>query len=241
MPTQALIFAASDSTPWQSVSPLLEMLGASVLIYLTAKVTAISKRIRDAAGKHRPIEAVHHDDLEISVILDRAMSRLGAKRVYLSQYHNGDYYDSGSAIQRVSRTHERVRPGVAYQQEQVRGILTSSLPEETTLILKDGPSWTPVNALKESKFRWLCDGGGTVSVARCAVRGATVVFACPTADVANFNVDNISLLTGGTCVIPRSRADFDGDAEPPGLASLCDDARRIGQILASAAGEKSRP
>jgi len=33
----------------------------------------------------------------------------------------------------------------------------------------------------------------------------------PTADVANFNVDNISLLAGGTCVVPRSRADFDGD------------------------------
>jgi archaellum component FlaG (FlaF/FlaG flagellin family) len=32
-----------------------------------------------------------------------------------------------------------------------------------------------------------------------------------TANVASFSVDNISLLVGGTCVTPRSRADFDGD------------------------------
>ena len=42
----------------------------------------------------------------------------------------------------------------------------------------------------------------------------TILFAYhgPTANVANFNVDNISLLAGGMCVTPpRSRADFDGD------------------------------
>src|SRR5206468_2852945 len=41
----------------------------------------------------------------------------------------------------------------------------------------------------------------------------TILFAYhgPTANVANFNVDNISLLAGGNCVTARSRADFDGD------------------------------
>jgi hypothetical protein len=156
--------------------------------------------------KPKPIEETLRSDVEITLILERTRLALGAQRVFLAKYHNGDHFDDSSEIRRKSRTHEVVADGVAYQTEEYKGVLTSSIPDETAIVLQEGPSFVRVEDLKPGKFRWLNERGGTISIARCAIRR-------------------------GKNVIGFVGADFWSENEPPNMDLLCDAANDIGQIL----------
>jgi len=184
-----------------------EVFGPVVLGLATYVAAQLTRAIRKRQIPQKPIDATHKDDVEITLILESARLRLNAQRVYLSQFHNGDHYLSDSDILRKSRTHERARPGCSYQAEAFRGVLISTLAEEMALVLAEGPSYTLVKDLPESKYRWLCEQGGAVAVARCAVRK-------------------------GKKIVGFLGADFDTDVKPPDIESLCRDAYQIGNLLA---------
>lgn len=183
-------------------------IGAATYV-ITAATGWLQQKTQKDPRPHVPLQVGHRGDIEIHVVLDRLRYELDAQRVYLSKYHNGDRYIDGSDIIRKSRTHERVRPGVSYQTEDYRGVLVSSLAEETMLVIEEGPTFTWVRNISESKFRWLCEVGGVVAVARCAV------------------LSKDGSITGFVGV------DFDGDIKekPANIERLCEAAHQIAVIL----------
>lgn len=165
-------------------------------------------RFRRRALKHTRIEKSQGLDIEINVRLDRAMNALGAQRVYLAKYHNGDHYIDGSEIIKISRSHERVRPGVSYQADQFQGRLVSTIVEEVDLVIEAGPSWKKVEDIPEGRFRWLCEQGGVAAIARCKV----IVY------------DRIIGYVG---------ADFGNALKPANIDALCGIAHEIAGLLNS--------
>lgn len=158
--------------------------------------------------RHMPIITGHRADIEISLILDRLLYELpGAIRVYLTQYHNGDHFHTELEVMRKSRTHERVKPGIAFQSDMFQGVLVSTMPEETKVVLAAGPGFTAVTDMRGSRFAWLCEQGGVKAIARAAIR----------------NKNNM--------VVGFVGADFDMDKSPANINDLASAAYRIGQIL----------
>jgi hypothetical protein len=144
---------------------------------------------------------------EITAMLAVVQSKIGAKRVHLSKFHNGEKFVDGSEIIRFSRTHEWARPGSPYQMEIFQGMLLSSVPNEMKLVMAPGASFTVVSDLPECKFRWLCEGDATAAVARCSI------FA-------------------GTHPVAFVGADFDTVEPPENMAELVKLARDIGIKIA---------
>lgn len=165
-------------------------------------------RIRHRALKHPRIEKTQTLDIEVNVRLNGARELLGAQRVYFAKYHNGDHYIDGSEIIKISRSHERVRPGTSYQADQFQGRLVSTIVEEVALVIEAGPSWRLVSDVPEGRFRWICEQGGVVAVARCKV----VVY---------------------NRIIGYVGADFDTPLKPEAIDALCSVAHEIAGLLNS--------
>lgn len=186
------------------------------LAYVCAEWVKWNKKRRTLAKKAAPpLDDLTVADNTIVDLLERVGRDLSAQRVYYSRIHNGDTYDPedpdkpGASIWRKTRTHEWVRAGVAYQSEEFRGMVISSIPEEMELVRVDGPAWTRVADVRPSKFRWLMERGGVKSVARCAVHKT------PRRIVGFVGAD----------------WDVDMDCAPAGVVRLCECAAVIAQIL----------
>lgn len=116
------------------------------------------------------IEATSAQAKQYKVALSELLKHTGAIRAYFAKFHNGDYFEDGSSIQRVSRVAEEVRQGISYESERFRGVLISTVNEETDLIVAEGPSFFVVSDMHPCNFRWQCMQGGVRAGARCAVR-----------------------------------------------------------------------
>lgn len=127
---------------------------------------------------HLSLETVNKKDIEINILLDRAKVQFSAQRAYLAMFHNGDEFVDGSEIIRYSRTHERAERGTTYTVKNFASVLTTSMPEEMSLILEPGAGWREVDDLPDSRFKELCVEDGVLAVARTAIyhRGKIVGF-----------------------------------------------------------------
>lgn len=189
----------------------LSLLLIALITYATAMAANWvneKKKARTKSAKLRKLALAYNQDIEIDIILDQLVNEVhGAMRAYLARLHNGEEWIGGDEIGKKSRTHERVRDGISYQSALFRSILLSSIPEEVSLVEKQSPTYTEVSALPRGYFRYLCELGGSVAIARAAVR----------------RNDRLIGLVG---------LDFDvKDGEPTNLCMLNEAAIKIGAIL----------
>jgi hypothetical protein len=192
-------------TFWDQLGQALAQTILALAVYVAAQLSGLLQR--DQRSKpHKPLEQSHNEDLQIKLRLERVREHLGADRAYLSQYSNGEKYLSHRDIVKKSRTHEVTRQGFSYQQDQFKGVLVSDIPDETNLVMQDGPSFTLVETLPLGRFRWLCEQGGAKAIARCAIHR-------------------------GKEIVGFVGADFGTDCCPANIDELCKVAYEIGQIL----------
>lgn len=215
-----------------AASELWTQLGNAVGPIIVGLVIAAAAEFRGWWDKRKarstpvspPIEATFEWDVRIHDQLERCRIALdppnGVARAYVSQFHNGEYYDSSNHMQKKTRTHEVVREGLAYQEEQFKGALCSTMVDEMGLVIEDGPAFRLVRDLPKGKFKWLCQRGGVTAVARCAIRNSKRQI------IAFIGVDydwdfNEELAGGG----PRRLC------PPANIDLLCDYAGQIEQLL----------
>lgn len=73
-------------------------------------------------------------DLKIQDILSELRTKINADRVYVCKFHNGDYYFDGSAIKKVSRTHESCQNGISHESILFQAIGISLIPDVIKVI-----------------------------------------------------------------------------------------------------------
>jgi hypothetical protein len=184
-----------------------EIIAPVVLALATFIMAQLSGFLQRKQKPHKPLEHLFRIDAEIKLALERARHELGAMRVYLSQYMDGDKYLSETDVVKKVRTHEVIEPRFSPQQENFRGMLLSDIPEETALVMQEGPSFTLVSSIPYSKFRWLCEQGGAKAIARWAVR--------------NEKKEIVGLIG----------ADFDDVKEPKNISALGEAVFEVEQLL----------
>lgn len=116
-----------------------------------------------------PIHTATEKDARVHGLLGEVRAQLGAMRVYVSKFHNGEEFADGAEIIKLSRTHEVVRQGGSYLSEMWTSILVSSLPDMMKLVLETGASFTNVDTIGYTKFRGLCAIGGVYSVSMVGI------------------------------------------------------------------------
>lgn len=201
------------------------------LIYLAGVLsTNLPKWLKGekALAAHESVGQTFDFNLKMAVATERCLELLGptAMRVYYTKFHNGDYFDDGSPMQKKSRFCEALRPGVAPLPERyASNILVSKAMDEIKLIRESGPSFTAICDLPKAGFRWTCEEFGVQAVARVAVyRGKPYP-------------QNLIGFVG---------ADFDGDnanhpprpPEPEHLVEMQLLSEKIGQLSMNYKGEK---
>lgn len=165
----------ADSVSWynvgQTIAGIITSLIGLIVSWMGIRLHMMVKRLKKGKSDFTlPLDVTHKKDMEITIVLDRALREFNAMRAYLAKFHNGERFTDGSEIIKKSRTNERVRRGIAYQAERFQNMLVASVPEEMKLVLEEGPGWRIVDDLGESKFKWLMETGGVTAVARVAVR-----------------------------------------------------------------------
>lgn len=158
---------------WHNLGQVFGPTISTILIYFFG---AISQTILTWFNKKKPqshesVAETYEFNFKIAVATERCLELMGpnAMRVYYTKFHNGDYFDDGSPIQKKSRVYEALRPGVAPVIDKYSTILVSRIIDEIRLIKEIGPSYTYVSDLPRKTFRYICEQFGVQAVAREAV------------------------------------------------------------------------
>jgi hypothetical protein len=164
---------------------------------------------RTKSKPHTPVIESHSTDLIIRDLLTECRVILGASRVYLHKFSNGDKYIDGSDVIKTSRTHESVDQGVSYEASRFQNMLISTIPDAMEMVIEEGPSFRAVDDLPEGKFKWLCMNCNVIGVARCAIRK-------------------------GDSLVGYIGADFQHAQKPEAIERLCEFGGRINSVLEEA-------
>lgn len=192
--------------------PLTNAITLAVATGITVAISQAIKAWKERAEKRRHRLDLDHDghvDRQIYAVLNRCRDKTGAQRIHVSKLRNGTAYADDSQVWHYDRTHEVDRVGVSNEASKYRDVLTSSVIEEMALVRESGPSLRRVDSLPRGRFKYLCESGGVVWVARAKIQknGGTVAFI---------------------------GADFDTVEEPPNKCeAIVEAAYEIGQILTS--------
>ena len=77
--------------------------------------------------KDNPLDTLARD-IKIQDKLAELRVNIGAERVYISKFHNGEEFFDGTAIKKVSKTHETCKQGVSHEFMSYQNVLTSLIP-----------------------------------------------------------------------------------------------------------------
>jgi len=91
---------------------------AIVLIYIAVELWKYYKNRRLQAKTRMGLMISNKLALEITPILYTALMKLKASRVYILEFHNGEYYSSGRSIQKYSMTYEALYPNFDSMQRE---------------------------------------------------------------------------------------------------------------------------
>jgi hypothetical protein len=113
-------------------------------------------------------------DLSIRDVLAAARSKMDAHRSYVYMFHNGDYYNNGNSILKMSCTHESVAAGISKEGAQAQGILVSTVPEAVLSLVEAGNTpetitITHIHNLQPCYYRSAMEAQGVATVAKCAL------------------------------------------------------------------------
>ena len=131
--------------------------------FIGGVILAIFPRIKakfgDKYGKkftknYNPLDTLARD-IKIQDKLAELRVRIGAERVYISKFHNGEEYFDGTAIKKVSKTHETCMQGVSHEFISCQNILTSLIPGAMEVVSQSKKTNRPI--MKCSKI--LLNGG----------------------------------------------------------------------------------
>jgi hypothetical protein len=111
----------------------------------------------------------HTRDIRVYQCLTELGIHTCAIRAYVSRYINGEQFMDGSDLVKKTRTHEWTN-GVTEQADYFQSILISRIPEETSLVLEAGHSFTLVKDLHESMFKEICKIGRSGAIARASIK-----------------------------------------------------------------------
>jgi len=109
-------------------------IGGVVLAILPKIKDKLSKKYGKEINKHNnPLDTLARD-IKIQDKLAELRVKIGATRVYISKFHNGEEYFDGTAIKKVSKTHETCERGVSHEFMSYQNVLTSLIPEAMEVI-----------------------------------------------------------------------------------------------------------
>jgi hypothetical protein len=100
--------------------------GSIIVLYGHIK-SNIKKRKRD------PLYCLN-DDILIQDALTELRVKLGADRVYITRFHNGGEYFDGTAIKKISRTHESCKRGCSHELLGFQNVPTSLVTEIISML-----------------------------------------------------------------------------------------------------------
>src|SRR6185312_644520 len=121
-------------------------------------------------SSHDSVEMVTAQSLRIREFVTELRLKTGAARAYVVKVSNGEETIDGKSILKKKRICEVCSLEVNPQSSAFENMPISRIPDEMSLVEKDGPSWTLVRHLPHSEFKWLCEIGGSVAIARLAIR-----------------------------------------------------------------------
>lgn len=133
--------------------------GYSFLRWLDAKRKSMAPQLVESVARDKRTEE----------LCARLGERIGAIRVYVSEFHNGQHYNSGHSIDKKTRTIEWDADGVQNMQKYYENVLCSTITDEMELILSDGPSFTLVSNLKQGAFKSMCQRDNAKSIMRIGI------------------------------------------------------------------------
>lgn len=94
-----------------------EHLGTVAGYVVLGVFTVIAHQVKAWCERRRSRNAVHKavsTNVLVQEILSELRREFDCDRVTISQFHNGDYFASGTSVQKVTLTHYTVRPGVTH-------------------------------------------------------------------------------------------------------------------------------
>jgi len=119
---------------------------------------------------HDSVEEVTAQSFRIREFMTELRLKTSASRAYVVKFSNGEETVDNKGIIKKKRICEVCELKVMPQSQVFENMPISRVPEEMALVEKEGPSWTLVNSLPHGEFRWLCEMGGVVAIARLAIR-----------------------------------------------------------------------
>jgi hypothetical protein len=95
----------------------------------TLAATALSYYFKvkyDRDSKHKLLKCHVDQNANVYTALDFTLKELGADRVHIFEFHNGDTYYSGSSQQKFSSTYEVVKNGISSECTNLQNLRISS-------------------------------------------------------------------------------------------------------------------
>lgn len=119
--------------------------------------------------KNHSISITAEKNIRIQEILTEIRLKYQAERSYLSMFHNGQKYSSGSEILKFSRTNECVKEGVSLESQFYQDIHVSLVPEEMKLVIDNSTPYLKTKELPDGKFRRMLVARDIKAVARAGI------------------------------------------------------------------------
>lgn len=125
---------------------------------------------RKKRSSHDSVEQITAQSLRIRELVTELRVKTCAARAYVVKVGNSEEYIDGKAILKKKRICEVCALEVVPQSAVFENMPIARVPDEMALVEQKGPSWTLVDNLPHGEFKWLCQMGGAVAIARLAIR-----------------------------------------------------------------------
>lgn len=131
-----------------------------------SKLKSKVKDKKEEAGliiKDPLVDRIKSDGLALGM-LENIAEEFGADRTYLLQFSNGNFYESGSSIKKISCSHEWVRAGISRKQHLLQDVLVSTIPFYLNDVVEDKAQYKYVEKVKSPALKELMEVYGIKSM-----------------------------------------------------------------------------
>lgn len=176
-----------DNPVFKEIAEAIGVLIAGIILVIVSRLSHHIKKILLERQKlaNYSVEDQVERDIRLKYVLNRLLGEIGGERVFISRYHNGNFFDEGTSvlpedsIKKKTRTHEVTAPGFAIDTQQFIGLPISLIPEEILLVREKGTGWRKMDDIPDCKFKTMLRLGGIRgSIARLALRRTGKIIGC---------------------------------------------------------------
>ena len=138
----------------QFLIPIAVFCGAFIGGVILAIAPKLKSLFKHKHFNHNPLDTLARD-MKIQDKLAELRVKIGANRVYIAKFHNGEEFFDGMSIKKISKTHETCYQGVSHEFLSCQNIMTSLVPEAMSIVALSKKTGNPIIKCTKS----LSEGG----------------------------------------------------------------------------------